>query len=531
MRQILPATLFFLLLATVSSVHLSMLGKPFIGHHDWNSVLHGQIVRNNLRYGLTTTRFGQVTNAGVTSPDKFSYHTHHPILWPLLLTASATIFGLHEWTIRLVPFLASQGMLIVYFVLIRRYFGSFIGLISIAFLVTTPMFLYFGILPDKEPLVLFLILLTLSIYLFYQDTGRRLWLVLMFILIGVGGLTHWLFYLLPPVFFLHHLIVKRKPKQSLFLLFVVCCLLSVALAFHLWHTHLLTADWLGGGLRETLGFRLSSSSGDRTSFTTLEYISRLFVRLGNYFGWIVLPFVGIGLLGRGERWLTASPAPFSATKNYMEKKSNIAEKLQDTSMRRLDLSATIERLSLIFLFLLIGLLYPIVFRNYVYIHDYLLYYLLPFWGLAAALGVVTVCHWLKKKFHLRLPSQLLTLGISLLLIIAALIDRAPMIAALRGSDWYSTGRTVGLAIAKHTDPHDSVVLLSPEIGENYGRFIDFYGDRKVTYLEQDVKIKKLETFDTVLTFSAKPVASKEELTESYDLIQEGEIQILRKRVN
>lgn len=460
----------FTLLSLTVLIHGPLLTKPFYGHHDWVSVLYGQIARNNLRYGLLVTHFGQVTTAGVTNPSQFDYHTHHPLLWPLLLTLSAATLGLHEWSIRLVPFLSSLGAMSVYYLLVKRHFGALVAFFSGLFFLATPMFLYFGVLPDKEPFVLFLILLTLRAYLRSDLEGPKgLTLLILFLL---GGLTHWIFYLLPIVFFLHQLIVRRKPKQSLFLLFTFYFLLLATLAFHLWHTHLLTGDYLGGGLKETLSFRLSSTASDKTNFTVIEYISKLFARLGNYFGWIVLPFVSIGLLTlvtwriqrRGESWLDSrTPASFS----------------------------------LIFLFLAIGLLYPIVFRNYVYIHDYLLYYLLPFWGLSVTLGIMAAVRFLKTRLILPFPLSLLTLFSLFTLLTLTLVDRAPIIITLRRSDWYQRGKHYGAEIALHSLPTQKVVFVSSvEDAETLARFIDFYADRHVIYLPNLSK-SELESYDVV----------------------------------
>src|SRR3990167_9954716 len=93
----LKENFFVITILVLAAALLSVnLDKPFIGHHDWNGAWYSNFARNFMRYGLWQTKFGQVMNYDLISPNEFQYFTHYPPLLPIFMYISFKIFGVHE---------------------------------------------------------------------------------------------------------------------------------------------------------------------------------------------------------------------------------------------------------------------------------------------------------------------------------------------------------------------------------------------------------------------------------------------------
>ena len=123
------------------------LNKPFWGIHDWNGARYGNIARNYVRYGYFTTKFSQIENGGV--------YTHYPPMLPILISFSYKFFRVNEWATRLVPVLATSGLIIIIYLIGRTIFSNKIGLTASFLALATPMIRYYGKNPVHEPLALF----------------------------------------------------------------------------------------------------------------------------------------------------------------------------------------------------------------------------------------------------------------------------------------------------------------------------------------------------------------------------------------
>ena len=214
------------------------LSKPFWGYYDSSSAMFGIMAKNNLKYGLACTRVGQaISGSPVSDCKQLGYYMNHPILMPLLLTFSFSIFGIHEWSGRLPFVFFSVGSTFLIFLIARKLWSRRIGFFASLFLMVTPMFNYFGKMISHEPLVLLLCLITVYISIIWvrekKEFFYRLFLLSAF-LIGISG---WHGYLLFPFLSLHSYFFSKKHfKKSLIALLI----LIGTFVFHLGYSYLAT---------------------------------------------------------------------------------------------------------------------------------------------------------------------------------------------------------------------------------------------------------------------------------------------------
>src|SRR5262245_11442275 len=100
--------------------------------------------RNFLRYGYWTTSFAPVVNSGVVDPRFFEIYYHNPPLTPWLTSISFLIFGVHEWSARLVPLLFSLGTMALVFKFAKAEYGKAAALCALLVLSVLPIEAYYA---------------------------------------------------------------------------------------------------------------------------------------------------------------------------------------------------------------------------------------------------------------------------------------------------------------------------------------------------------------------------------------------------
>lgn len=343
-----------LLLIAVSFGVLTIgINKPLNGHHDWNNRYFSAIARNYLHYGPVQLGFGQLI--GTSSPESKAFYTHHPQLFPLILAVFIGILGNANWVIRLAPIVFSTGSVVVFYLILRKFFSGQAALIACLFLILTPMFLYFGKMADHEAFTLFFILLTLYFYL----TNR---FKLTLVALVLGQWTGWPAYYLAGFLFLW----SRKP------IFIILSLIDFAL--FLLNLQFLTGSIFGGGLGEVFFFRMgfvNNIPGVHEEYTNLQLVTQELRWLYRFIG---PPQVLLALLALG-----------------------------------ISLKQRAKYLPVWLIFGAIAVTHVVLFRTGAWRHDYWLYYFLPFFsfGIAAGVGL------LEKKW----PWIYAIYGVALILLI------------------------------------------------------------------------------------------------------------------
>lgn len=406
-----------LVLILALSLLLIQVNKPFYGYHDWNGVTYGQIAQNYTRYGLLSTKLGQVENLSLSNPDNFTYDTHYPPLFTLLLSIPVALFGPQAWAIRLLPIFISLGSLYLIYLLGKTIKNENTGLIAAILSLFTPVFIYFGKNPVHEPLSLFFILLVTYLFIRPNRSFKPL-----FITILISLFSSWpVYYIVPLVAIIGFVQTKQKRYLSLLLLPFLVVLL------HLAHVKLLTGSFFGGGLGSIIKYRLSIQTPiEKYSFTLSEFISRFSLFSRNMF---TLPLVITSAVG------------FVSLPKY--------------------------RLPLILL--LTGLVHPLIFSNAGYIHDYLQLPALGFVGLSSALVLS------------KITSKKLLLPVGIILAFLSLSTKLPFTKAMVNSTMSKPEYDLAISVIKPLKVGQNLTLTPEKAVLLKGVVAPYYLQKEIEY--------------------------------------------------
>lgn len=412
------------------------LDKPFWGVHDWNGVRYGNIARNYLRYGLIATKLGQVENSGQVNPSEFEYYTHYPPLLPLTIGLSYKIFGVSEWSTRLIPVLATAGSVVLIFLIGLRIYNLKIGIMAALLALTTPMSLYFGKNASHEPLTLFFILVSFYGYM----SSERMKSAKLFFIAGLvlAQLTAWAGYFLVPALTIIHLL--RKEFNQLKNLIPYWILSIILFSIHLSYVDILTGTIAGGNLFESLFLRTGLlATAQPSGFNLPNYLNQLRLWFSTLYTLTLMLLVTF--------WIVI-------------KTFNI--KHHDWPIVSLGI---------------IGIIYIILFSNSVYIHNYLIFYFLPFLGIAGALGLDALS---KIMLFKRIYPILI-----ILILVFVFLERRNFLNALNEGSPDKFAVEVGRAINRNSKPEDLVIVSPLKFSYSSDKFLRFYSDRTILYSDRD----------------------------------------------
>ncbi|MBI2327777.1 glycosyltransferase family 39 protein [Candidatus Curtissbacteria bacterium] len=415
------------------------LDKPFIGHHDWNGAWYSNFARNFTRYGLLQTKFGSVLNYDFVNPSDFRYFTHYPPLLPILLFVSFKIFGISEWSARIVPLLFSLATISAIYFLGLKFFDKKTAVLAAAISTVFPIMIYFGTMPVQEVLVLPLVLVSVYFYfVFFEKPDRGNFLKLIAVLF-ISHLTNWPAYYLTPLFFLHFLIfAKSKWKLQLALAFPVFSLLMFGL--HMAHLIWLTGKPFGGGMIEVFLYR--ANFGEKLiGYSTLNFLKTQARMLVVYFTRLAIVLSAVSLL-----WMIIK-------------------------MKNHQIERQVQLITILGIF---GVTHNLIFRNMAFIHDYMIIYLLPFFAIGASHGFFLIV----KNFRISKTIQFILVTIILALV---LFERNQFVRTLKTSQNFSEGVRLGLIIKKLTQSGQKALILSPDFKKYYEVFTGYYADRNIDY--------------------------------------------------
>lgn len=403
------------------------INKPFIGEHDWNGARYGNIARNYLRYGLISTKMGQVENSGIVNVNEFEYFTHYPPILPLLISLSYKIFGISEWSTRLVTTLATSATLVLVFLIGKKLFDFITGLFSSILLLATPQVLYFGKNPVHEPLVVMFVLLAFMGYL-----EKKRW-IFYFGLVA-SEMTTWAGYFIVVGLTISALI--KRDLDELRKLRIVWIVSVLVFLLHIAHTYLITGSLVGGDL---IGVFLQRSAISESlqveGLNFFNYLHRLRLWISNLYSFplILLSIFGFILI----------------------------------------LKQSLQKGIYILSLLIFGSTYFLLFPNSSYIHNYLTFYLLPFIGLSAGVAVDKL--WKMKSI------SVLRYMIPVLIIFIIFFERLEYLQALRRSEMDKLAWEIGVNIQKQTESADKVLIMPRSFKYSSDKFLRFYSDRVLMY--------------------------------------------------
>lgn len=428
MKIIIAVFLFILSLFLIGQ----NLDKPFLGEHDWNGARYGNIAGNYLRYGIINLKFAQIENSGYSSKEEFQYFTHYPPLLPLFISFSYKLFGISEWSTRIVPLLFTSGSIVLIFLIGTHLWDIKSGILSSMLIIFTPLILYFGKNPVHEPQVVFFVTLA---YFAYLKNLKLLFLVGLI----MAQFSTWAGFFLIPAITLVEFLQKNYSRVKAMLPFWI---LSVLLFFmHIFHTKITTGHFFGGDLLGVLGERSGFSlDGKLPELNPLSYVGRIRIWISTLYTNILSFLAIIWLISRKFSKMTT----------------------QDWATLTLGI---------------FGITYFIFFFNAAFIHNYLTFYLLPFFALAGTMG-------LRQLISLKIFKKI---SFFLIIIITASIalERRSFLKALNESSADKLAVEVGQAINENSKPEDLILVSPIKFSYSADKFLKFYGDRKLIYADND----------------------------------------------
>ena len=214
-RRFLSSALALIILVGVFLRSQDIL-TPWTGvHNAWGGAVLGNIARNYLKYGYTETKLGQVSNTGLAEPAEFEFYLHYPPLSVLLTSVSFHLFGVHEWSARLVPWIFSVLILGLTYLVARRLYGQRVALLAAAMCAALPMEIYYGTHLDYYgSIAVFFSLLAVYGYIRWLDTRRRWDFALCLAGVALGAMTAWFTYFVVPFILVHFYWFHRRPGKS-----------------------------------------------------------------------------------------------------------------------------------------------------------------------------------------------------------------------------------------------------------------------------------------------------------------------------
>jgi hypothetical protein len=421
MRIKLTVIILFLL----SSFFLSTnLDKPFVGIHDHNGARFGNIAKNYIKY-WGQARFGPIEQK---NPDgAFEYYTHYPSLLPLTIAVFYKIFGQSEFVTRLVPMIASSLMVCFLFLAFRNFWEYKIALFSALFLIATPMFRYFGKNPVHEIFVsLFGIVTFYGISKLIKTGQNKNTYAIIFIGSILSALSGWGGYFVFPAV-IYSFWKKKTPKSIVVLYIFIHATLYLG---HFFYTYYLTGSVWGGGLYEALLYRSSQSPQE---FGFLEFIMRLRLWSTTLFTLTLLLSLVATIFVIGNK------------------------KINNKSI-----------LPFIFLF---GGIYPLIFSNATYQHNYFIYNLLPFVAVSSCLGIYALTEKYKKSLFYPL---------CMIVLILTFFERQSFLKALEESGQDNIARSAGIEINTRVDKTETVLVQPQDYFYSRHPFLNYYSERIIT---------------------------------------------------
>lgn len=398
------------------------IDKPFIGIHDHNGARLGNIAKNYIKYGWET-QLGQVEQK---NPDgSFDYYTHYPFLATLGIAGSYKIFGISEAATRLAPALATTFTVTLLFLIGLILWEWKVGLFASLFALATPMVRYFGKNPVHEPFVTFFATVVfLGLALLIKTRWKKVGYALVFAGSVLSALSGWGGYFVLPAVVLVFWQLRLKKHIVLYLVLMLALFLG-----HFVFVRYLTGSFTGGGL-DTIFLYRSSQTLNEVGVVQLLLQLRLWASSLFTNTLLLLAVVWIFFLMKFNR----------------------------------------QHWELVVGMLAFGAIYPLIFSNAAYIHNYFIFGLLPFVALCGSLTIFRILQKINPVLSFFVPAALLFL---------VFFEKNSLVNTLETSQTENLSYRIGLSLKEGTGEND-VILVSPKtFFFSRKPFLSYYGERTI----------------------------------------------------
>lgn len=340
---------FWALLAVFLLVMLLGVNEQWLfGHHGWNGARRGMAGINYVRHGFLETRFGPVENFGPASRSEFQFYWHHPVLIHVLTGVSFRLLGVHEWAARLVPIALSTLSFGLLYGLALRWWGRRGAVATAVAFTFLPLQAFYGKMVNHEPLVLALGITLVWLLVRFHEARRWRHVVAAGLLALLGSFSDWPFFLILAAVGLFELLREianwREDRDLRFVVVLSVAALAGAVAVVY---YLIQFSGDVGGFKKLFTDRSGAEGGSYGP-----------VALWDRRDWYWLLFGPIATVA-GGLWLVTLPAR--------------------AALRRLGPADALIGGSF-----LVGTAWLVLFTQAAHIHEYWVFYLVPFLALSSA---------------------------------------------------------------------------------------------------------------------------------------------------
>ena len=388
----------------------------------WTTDFRGQcgsfyanIARNYVNFGYCAMKFAPVYSVNPESSGDFLYYCNHPPLLQWLVGLSFKIFGIHEWSARLVPLIFSSLTMILLYLLVRLVWNEDVALCTLAAFCFLPMGVFYGMLVDVQgPLPLFFVMLVLYLYCRFSERPARSTLALMFIAFVIGMLTDWPVYYLSVLLPVYHLLKRRPHRLSVCMMFPVALVMLAGFVLY--------ANWVETG-------RVAMDLGLLQYLTVTRagpHASSVVVTLASLVSTTWVTFFTVPALLMLVGWVIAIPGMRLLRKGHA------------------------DDWMLWFLFAF-GLIHVLLFSYAALAHFYWSYYMLP--SVAIACGLTMYRGGLLMARLVRVPRIVVSILIIALLIVTSQVILKSLYNGCSDIDYALMGHYMG----KHCDGRSSIL--------------------------------------------------------------------------
>lgn len=313
------------------------------------------------------------------------FQIHYSSVLPMLISFSYRLFGVSEWSTRLVPAAASLASVFLVMLLGRELISFRVGIMAGILMAVTPMFIYYGKNPVHEVVLLPFALLSFYSYQRFRQTNKEKWWKILLISLVSAMLIGWSGYYAVGLIFLHGILFQPKARAKFFQLPLVAAAL---LAIFLFHASILSLQ-AAGELQNIFFARLGGASISLVELLRHEIRFAVNLFTAALLGLTAVWGIWIGML---------------KTQGKL-KQDNIL-------------------LAFVGLF---GIAHALVFRQAAWYHEYLLFPLLPFISIVSAAAIQRVISQLR-------PGMAQLIGI-VMIILLVFSERLPYAKALLASEY------------------------------------------------------------------------------------------------
>ncbi len=460
----------FILTVVLASLAFQLyeIDEQWVGLKDYNGAIYGIMSRNFVKHGYLRTRFGPAINTGPVRDDEFTYYLHHPPLFYFLVSFSYRIFGVSEWSARLVPILFSIMSLIFFFKLIRKIWGIEEAYFSTLLLAFLPMNLYFSRVFLQESSITLGVVLILWYYVRWRESriASDYWKIV--VLFAFFGLLDWPAYYILPLLTLHTLIVDKGIKSPGKLRILLLPLFGLLLfSINMVYVSYLSVYQGGGGLLDAFIMR-SAAKTPLMAYSLIDFMRHEVMR-GNQFFTPIVPVLSLV-------WLIT----------FLRKRADI------------------DRNIYVILLLLFGSIHVVLFQDAAYVHEFWLYHFST--GLALSSGLALTD--LSRNPHIA-KTKVIHIAVTMFLPSLFILYSAREVVSLHRIGEWEDLVAAGVMINDRSHESDRLIVhWQDPLPRAYGEYFRYYGapiyskphPNLAYYADRNIRwgLKDLQDFESLL---------------------------------